>query len=314
MISVRGFGTFIAASVLFVAMVWATGAHAQGQSPLVDPAWLVERLDNPSIVVLDLRRKAAYDDGHITGAINLDPTTVAFRRRTADGLIRLPTPEEFAAQMGALGIRATDRIVLLSAGQSWLDVAGATDLFWLLKRFGHAEVAILNGGFRRLSEAVGVRVDRMPVARPATTYIVGPALVSRVPLSVMVTGRVGVTLVDACLRAQYLGINKTAVVSRYGTIPGAKNLPGNWVTHDAGGRFRTDEDLRQVLDLAGIPEEGPTVVFGNTALAGSLVWFALRVVLGNREVRLYDGGFREWVGDPGRPVTVFLDSGETQRP
>ena len=191
----------VAAVVLCLTVLIGSGAHAQSAPPLVDPAWLVGQLQDPHLVLLDLRRKAASDTGHLSGAINIDPATVSFRQPASNGGSRLPSAVEFAARLGGLGIRAEDKIVLISAGDSWLDVAGATDVFWLLKRFGHVQVAILDGGFRRLAEA-----------------------------------------------------------------------------------------------------------------AGSLVWFALRVILGNRDVRLYDGGFREWAADPARSVVVHVGSGETQRP
>lgn len=305
---------FLAAVVFCLTVAVGSGAHAQSAPPLVDPAWLVGQLQDPHLVLLDLRRKAAYDAGHLSGAINIDPVTVSFRQPASDGGSRLPSAVEFAARLGGLGIRAEDKIVLISAGDSWLDVAGATDVFWLLKRFGHAQVAILDGGFRRLAEAAGIRLVRNSVVRPKTVYAVGSPLVRSYRVEDLIDLSSTVLRVDARLRAQYLGINKTAVVARYGTMPVAKNLPGNWVTYDAAGRLRSADDLRRVVDLAGIPQQGQMVVFGNTSAAGSLVWFALRVILGNREVRLYDGGFREWAADPARSVVVHVGSGETQRP
>lgn len=304
----------VAAMVVFIAVISGSGAHAQSAPPLVDPAWLIGQLQDPQLVVFDLRRKAAYDSGHLIGAINVDLTKVAFRQRTSDGEPQLLDTEEFSARLGAFGVRAQDKIVLMSAGESWLDVAGATELFWLLKRVGHTQVAILNGGFRRLAETAGVRLDSQSNVRLKTVYTPGTPLVRGYQSADLIDLPPSVLRVDARLRAQFLGINKVAGVARYGTIPGAKNLPGNWVTYDAAGQLRTADDLRRVLDLAGIPQHGQMVVFGNTAAAGSLVWFALRVILGNREVRLFDRGFGEWAADPARPVVLHLGSTETQRP
>ncbi|NQV80601.1 MAG: sulfurtransferase [Alphaproteobacteria bacterium] len=304
----------IAVCALILSVVLAGPLHAQNIASVVDPTWLIAHLNDPDIVVVDLRRDADYRAGHLRGAVNIDPTSAELRPRGADGLPRLPTPEEFGARMGILGIASKQKIVMVSRGESWMDVATATDYFWLFKRMGHADVVILDGGFKGLVAMPGAFTSQGAEVRAQTTYMVSAPLVSGIRIADLRERRPGLVLVDGRLRGQFVGINKTPVIPRYGTIPGSRNLPGNWVTVDGGGRFRTVDDLRAILRFADVPEGGPIVVFGNTSLAGSLAWFALRVVLGNREVRLYHAGMLEWGRDPSNPLDVLRDNGEVQRP
>ncbi|MDA0369248.1 MAG: rhodanese-like domain-containing protein [Proteobacteria bacterium] len=299
---------------LIVSLALASPLHAQNIASVVDAAWLIANLSDPDIVVVDLRRDADYRAGHLRGAVNIDPATAGLRPQGANGLPRLPTPEEFAARMSILGIASTQKIVLVSRGEGFMDVATATDHFWLFKRMGHADVVILDEGFKGLAAIPGGFIDQSIPGRAPTAYATSAPLVSGIEIAGVREGRPGLVLVDGRLRGQFVGINKTPIIPRYGTIPGSRSLPANWVTVDAGGRFRTADDLRAILKFTGVPEGGPIVVFGNTSLAGSLVWFALRVILGNRDVRLYHAGMLEWSQDPGNRLDVLRDNGQVQRP
>ncbi len=304
----------IVVCALIASVVLNAPSRAQSIASVVDPAWLIANLTDPDIVVVDLRRDADYRAGHLRGAVNIDPTSAELRPRGADGLPRLPIPEEFGARMGILGIASKQKIVLVSRGESWMDAATATDYFWLFKRMGHADVVILDGGFKGLVAIPGAFIRQGAEVRAQTTYMVSAPLVSGIRIADLREQRPGLVLLDGRLRGRFLGINKTPVIPRYGTIPGSRSLPANWMTVDAGGRFRTVDDLRAILKFTGVPEGGPIVVFGNTSLAGSLAWFALRVILGNRDVRLYHAGMLEWSQDPSNPLDVLRDNEEVQRP
>src|SRR5918993_5756434 len=93
-------------------------------NPLVSTAWLAERLGAPDIVVVDgswylptMNRdpEAEFLAGHIPGAVRFDIDTV---KDTSSPLPHmLPSPEDFAAAVGAVGIGDRMTIVLYdSAG------------------------------------------------------------------------------------------------------------------------------------------------------------------------------------------------------
>src|SRR5260370_29317686 len=116
---------------------------------LVSTEWLAAHLADPHVRVLDSSYKQPgiaptarqdYDAGHIPGTVFFDIDDVAQPGTTLPHMI--PSAERFAAKMAQRGIGSDDRVIvydtvgLSSAGRAW----------WLLRLFGHANVALLAGG------------------------------------------------------------------------------------------------------------------------------------------------------------------------
>src|SRR3712207_9419966 len=79
--------------------------------PFVSTAWLQEHLNDPNLVVVDgswylptqnRDPEAEYLAGHIPGAVRFDIDTVKDRASPLPHM--LPSPEAFAAEVGAMGI------------------------------------------------------------------------------------------------------------------------------------------------------------------------------------------------------------------
>ena len=116
---------------------------------LVETEWLAAHLDDPDIRVVDASFKLPgitptaredYDRGHIPGAVFFDIDDIAEPGTSLPHMI--PSPELFARKMEGLGIGDDDRVIvydsagLSSAGRAW----------WMLRLFGHHNVALLDGG------------------------------------------------------------------------------------------------------------------------------------------------------------------------
>src|SRR5580658_3637445 len=116
---------------------------------LVTTEWLAAHLADLHIRVLDASFKqpgvtptarADYDAGHIPGAVFFDIDEVAEPGTSLPHMI--PSAQRFAAKMAERGVGSEDRVIvydangLSSAGRAW----------WLLRLFGHDNVALLDGG------------------------------------------------------------------------------------------------------------------------------------------------------------------------
>jgi len=118
-----------------------------------------------------------------------------------------------------------------------------------------------------------------------------------------------VALVDHRPHNQFLGINKHGGAKRSGTIPGASNLPENWLTENGGGAFRSKSSLEKLFAAADVETTGAQINFCNSGHWASLGWFVSHEILGNEQAKMYDGSMLEWAADESLPMqqAVLLD-------
>lgn len=210
--------------------------------PFVDAAWLAAHREQ--VLLADVRwyldgrsGQAAYDVGHLAGAVFVDvDTDLSVHDRPQDGRHRLPSPEQFARAMSALGI-GDDTVVV-----AYDDAGGVTAarLVWMLRSTGHA-AALLDGGM-----GPGPLSVDQPVATPAAfTASPWPALASLGD----VTAPEAVVL-DARPRERFRGDGPDPVDPRAGHVPGARNVPCR-ENLDAAGRLLPVEVLRERFRTAG---------------------------------------------------------------
>src|ERR1700740_2608927 len=148
---------------------------------LVGSDWLPAHLPDPHVRVVDSSFKLPgitptaredYDRAHIPGAVFFDIDDICEPGTSLPHMI--PSAELFARKLGALGIGDDDRVIaydsagLSSAGRAW----------WMLRLFGHHDVAILDGGLPKWG-ADG-RPSNTAVTRPPQrhfTAVFDPSLV-----------------------------------------------------------------------------------------------------------------------------------------
>jgi thiosulfate/3-mercaptopyruvate sulfurtransferase len=259
--------------------------------PLVSPDWLREHLGEPGLAVVDCRfvlgrpgaGEEAYLEGHIPGAAVLDVDRDLSAPPGARGRHPLPSAERFEAAARRAGIGSGMRVVACDeAGEG-----GAARLWWLLRHFGHAEAAVLDGGLSAWREAGGeLRAGREAI-EPGD-------LAARERVDAADTAGAdeleGARLLDARAPERFRGETEP-VDPVAGHIPGAGNVPSAAVA--PAGRFQAPNRLRELLG------DEPFVAYcGSGVTACTLVRAA---VLAGVEARLYPGSWSEWSGS-GRPV------------
>ena len=291
----------------------ARGRDTVGQmdandSPLISVEKLASELqsDDPPIVV-DLRwylgkpggGRAAYEEGHIPGAIflDLDEDLADPNGLGAPGRHPLPSPEAFRARMAAAGIRDGARVVAYDDVGGWV----AARLWWMLDNLGFGRrgkdgewVGVLDGGIKAWTEA-GQPLSTESVAPPAGAELtLGPAwhgVIERQELK----DRLGdVTLLDARGAPRYRG-EVEPIDPVAGHIPTAVSAP-----YDTN--LRPDGTMKSAAELRGqfasfgivVSGSGPEAVMscgsGTSACHHSL---AMRVA-GLPDPILYVGSYSDW--------------------
>ena len=262
--------------------------------PLVDAAWLSEHLEE--VVVADVRwyldgrsGRAAYEAGHVPGAVFVDLDTVlAARPGQGPGRHPLPTPEAFAAAMGALGIGDDTRVV------GYDDASGsvAARLWWMLRSSGR-EAAVLDGGIQAWTGPL----EPGPGSSPAsTTFTARPWSV----LDADAVATFGGVVLDARAPERYRG-EVEPIDARAGHIPGARNAPWPANVDTATGRLRSREELAEHYRSLGAGGDGDVAVYCGSGVTACFDILALEVA-GISGAQLYEGSWSDWSSDPARPV------------
>lgn len=277
---------------------------------LVSAEWLMEHLGDPDLVVLDatvvveadaagnfrtVNGRASYEAGHIPGA-GLADLAGELSDADAEFEFTLPSPEEFAAAMGALGVGDDTRVVLYDTmGMPW-----AARLWWMLRWIGFDNAALLDGGLNAWT-AAGGELSTEPVTRPARVLSVNlrPGLIAnQEEVRASITDDT-VNLVDVLPAIHYRG--EWTMYERPGHIPGATNIPTSSL-FDENGLFRPAEEL---APLVGEDHDSRTITYCGGGIAASVDAFIM-TRLGFTDVAVYDGSLAEWTADPDNPLDVDL--------
>lgn len=268
------------------------------------------RLGDVGLVILDIRSsvdgggRAAFEAGHIPGAVHTDYVADGWRAKIGQAPGMLPPLDRLAALVGRLGIRPADDVVIVPAGTTATDFAAAARVYWTLKLIGHGQQAILDGGF------AGWREDgRRPVETGATVpkaaepypVVMLHRLRSTTDATLVASRSKLATLVDARAASYFEGREKSPEAARAGRIPGAVSRDYSAAFDPQTGRLKPIGDLAALF--ATVPD-GPAVSYCNTGHTAALNWFVMSEVLGREEVALYDGSMTDWTQDEARPVAT----------
>jgi thiosulfate/3-mercaptopyruvate sulfurtransferase len=271
-------------------------------APLISPEQLAETLGRPDRLVLDIRPVAAFEAGHVPGAVHSDYAADGWRvaRGGAGGL--LPEADALAALFGRLGLRPEHHIAVVSAGTGANDFNAAARVYWTLKVAGHAGASLLDGGYAAWTRDAAHPVETGPArAREATTYPVRLDRRLRAELADVeqAVARGAATLVDARSEAAFEGREKSPQARVGGRLPGAVLADITEAYDGATNRLRPRAELERIF--AAVPE-GEAISYCNTGHSAAGDWFILSEVLGRPDVKLYDGSMSEWTQDQARPV------------
>jgi thiosulfate/3-mercaptopyruvate sulfurtransferase len=269
-------------------------------SPIISVEDLAD--DRPTQTLLDVRWQLStgsqpnlYASGHIPGAVFVDLERDLAAPPGEGGRHPLPTAEDFQRAMRGAGVR-TDAPVVVYDDANGLPAARA---WWLLRYFGHAQVALLDGGLgawlaagRPLAEgdetpAHGGDFEARPGAMPVLDVAQAGALAA--------TG----VLIDARAPERYRGETEP-MDPVAGHIPGARNWPMARNLDD-NGRFVPQAELAEAL--SGLTQGSEIGAYCGSGITAAHTVLALELA-GIQGAALYPGSWSEWVTDPARPVAT----------
>lgn len=246
---------------------------------------LNQRIYDPDTVILDTRGRsfqvfqASYPYGHIPGAVPLLHEKYCHPAYFE----RIAPPIQLQNVLGGLGVSNDSTIVLY--GNDGLQAR----VYWAVKMYGYNSVKILDGGLDKWKEA-GFDITPSSAGRRPDTFefdLASSNIESMLATLYEVEAAIddpGCVIVDARTWEEYLS----------GHIPGSINISSTkFLNNDQ--TFKPAHELKEIAEIKKLPNNKKIIVYSNSGIRSSLVWFALSELLGYPSVKNYDASYNEWL-------------------
>ncbi|MBW4670693.1 MAG: sulfurtransferase [Cyanomargarita calcarea GSE-NOS-MK-12-04C] len=264
---------------------------------VVSSEWLFQHLDDPEVVIVDCRfsladaqlGKHVYKTSHIPGATHLDLNQdLSGPVGKHGGRHPLPNPDELATKLSAIGVNSQKTLVVAYDNSR---LAFASRLWWLLRYFGHEQVAVLEGGFNGWQKAKYPITDIVPEPRMATFI---PTLQPQMLVDrEVVKNRKDlseVVLIDSREGDRYRG-DREPIDKIAGHIPGAVNYPWLEVTDIKGYLLEQPQQHKRWESIKTAEE---ILVYCGSGVTACVNLLALELV-GVHTAKLYAGSWSDWI-------------------
>jgi len=269
---------------------------------LVDADWVEAHLDDPKVVVVEVDEDtAAYEKNHIRNAIRID-----WKKDLQDPVRRdFVSKEQFEALLSERGIGNDATVVLYGGNNNWF----ASYAYWYFKLYGHQDVKLLDGGRKKWELDSRDLVEEVP-SRTATQYTAQPQDTTIRAFRDEVVAAIGAkNLVDVRSPDEFSGKLLAPAhlpqeqSQRPGHVPSAKNIPWSKAAND-DGTFKSDAELTELYQSEGVDLTKDTIAYCRIGERSAHSWFVLHELLGQENVKNYDGSWTEYGSLVGVPIEL----------
>jgi len=273
---------------------------------IVSTDWLAGHLTDPGHVILDgsmhlptsgRSARAEHAAAHIPGAQYFDIDAIADKSSPLPHM--LPPPEQFGAQVAALGISNATRVIVYDSEGLY----SAARVWWMFRAFAHDDVAVLDGGLKRWKAEGRPLTDAPTPARAPGRFAARPRpelIRDRQDVRAAIRHD-RIQIVDARAANRFEGaVPEPRQGLRSGHIPSSRNVPFQSLL-TADGTLKSAAALASVFAAAGVDPARPVVASCGSGVTAGVVAFALAQI-GQPDAAVYDGSWTEWGGDPALPI------------
>jgi thiosulfate/3-mercaptopyruvate sulfurtransferase len=269
---------------------------------LVDAEWVEAHNGDPGIVLVEVDEDtSAYDKGHIRGAVKID-----WKKDLQDPVRRdFVDRAGFEALLSQRGISNDDTVILYGGNNNWF----AAYAYWYFKLYGHDKVKLLDGGRKKWELDSRELVTDVP-QRAATHYVAQDQDTSIRAFRDEVIDAIGTrNLIDVRSPDEFAGRLLAPAhlpqeqAQRGGHVPTARNVPWSKAAEE-DGTFKSDDALRTLYAEAGVDLGTDTIAYCRIGERSAHTWFVFHELLGQHNVKNYDGSWTEYGSLVGVPIEL----------
>jgi thiosulfate/3-mercaptopyruvate sulfurtransferase len=270
---------------------------------LVDADWVEAHGGDPGVVLVEVDEDtSAYAKGHIRNAVKID-----WKADLQDPVRRdFVDKAGFEALLSERGIANDDTVILYGGNNNWF----AAYAYWYFRLYGHDNVKLLDGGRKKWELESRELVTEVP-QRPKTSYRAQEQDHAIRAFRDEVVAAIGQdNLVDVRSPDEFAGRLLAPAhlpqeqAQRGGHVPTAKNVPWSKAAEE-DGTFKSDDALRALYgDEAGLDFSKDTIAYCRIGERSAHTWFVLHELLGQPNVKNYDGSWTEYGSLVGVPIEI----------
>jgi thiosulfate/3-mercaptopyruvate sulfurtransferase len=255
----------------------------------ISSAQLKDKLDDTTVVILDVTDKKEYESGHIPNAIRVDIS--AFRHNVKTYQLMNPS-KEIEAIVRSLGINNNSSVIIYGHGKS-KELLKSSYIALALIINGLDKVSILNGGYADWMFEQNTKSTKTPKIKESNFVAkFNPNVLVDLKYVEKAIGKV--SLLESRPSRFYYGKDQSKGVRRLGHIPTA-------ITSFWGDKFNPDETIFSKSELKNIylkthklDPNKEVIIYCTGGLEASMNWFIVYQELGFKNAKLYDASMREW--------------------
>ena len=228
---------------------------------LTDTEWLAEHLGDSNVRILDCGGFEEYRRAHITNAVGIKVHHYIKHPKYDSSPHQYPWVAEskvIKTLMENLGIGDDTQVVVYDANGS----LNATRLWWVLAYYGHTNVKVLNGGWKKwFDEGKPISIDPPSEATVTFTPQPQPELICTIERGISAVEDPDTIFLDVRTDEEWKGSNDRGN-RRVGHIPGAIHLEWiNFLTTDRHREFKQASELQAMLETAGVTPDKNVITY-----------------------------------------------------